>query len=134
MALFHCDADDDSVAENSRAARDCAAVAAALADDRGGFSGNGGFINAGNAFHHIAVSGDHVTHLAQDEITLVQIRSGNLFLKAIAQASGHRVLARFPQAGGLGFAPAFGHSFSEVGEEDGEPEPDGQLSDEAALG
>ena len=47
---------------------------------------------------------------------------------------GDRFHAGAAQGLGLGFAPAFGDGFGEVGEEDGEPEPDGELGDEAAVG
>ena len=65
---------------------------------------------------------------------LLQFRGRDLLLAAVAQAPGHRVLARLAQAVGLGLAAAFGDGFGEVGEEHGEPEPDGELGDEAALG
>src|ERR1019366_4916073 len=103
--------DDDAVAEDTCAAGDRAAVAAAFPDDRGGFAGNGRLIDTGYAFHDIAVSRDHVAHLAHDEVALVQVRGRDLLLLAIAQTSGHRILARFAQAGSLGFAAAFGDGF-----------------------
>ena len=49
------DANDDAVADHARAAGDGAAVAAALADDRRGFAGDGRFVHAGDAFDHVAV-------------------------------------------------------------------------------
>ena len=133
MTLIHRDADDDAVAEHARAARDRATVAAAFADDGCGFAGDGRFIDAGDAFHDVAVSRDNVACLAHNEVALVQVRGRDLLLKAIAQASGDRILARFAQALGLGFTAALGDGFGEVGEEHGEPEPDRQLSDEPAF-
>ena len=59
---------------------------------------------------------------------------GHLFLAAVAQAAGDGVLARLAQAVGLGLAAAFGDRLGEIGEQHREPEPDGQLRDEAALG
>ena len=82
----------------------------------------------------LAVGRNHVARFADDEVALLQLRRGDLFFAAIAQAAGHGVLARLAQAVGLGLAAAFGHGFGEVGEEHGEPEPDRQLRDEAALG
>ena len=93
-ALFHRDANDDAVAEDARAAGDGAAVAAAFADDRRGFAGDGGFIHAGDAFDDIAVGRNHVARFADDEVALLQIRRGNFFFAPVAQAAGHRVLAR----------------------------------------
>ena len=82
----------------------------------------------------IAVRRDHVAGFADDEVALLQFRRGHLLFTAVAQAPGHRVLARLAQAVGLGFAAAFGHGFGKVGEQHREPEPDGELRDEAALG
>src|SRR5262245_62474205 len=44
--------DDDAVADDARAAGDGAPVAAALADDRRGFAGDGGFVHAGRSEEH----------------------------------------------------------------------------------
>jgi hypothetical protein len=38
------------------------------------------------------------------------------------------------KAVGLGFAAAFRHGFGEIGEQHGEPEPERELDDEAAVG
>ena len=63
VAFFRRDADDDAVADDARAAGDGAAVAAALADDRRGFAGDGGFVHARDAFDDFAVGGDHIVRL-----------------------------------------------------------------------
>ena len=39
--------------------------------------------------------------------------------------------SRFAELIGLGLAPSLGHRFREIGEEHGEPEPEGDLEDEA---
>src|SRR6185503_10385422 len=132
--LFHRDANHDAVAEDAGAPGHRAAVAAALADDRGGFARDGGFVNAGDAFADFAIGGNHIAAFAHHEVALLQIRRRNLFFTSIAQAPGHRVLARFAEAVGLGPAAALGDGFSEVGKEHGEPEPDRELCDEAAVG
>ena len=134
VALLRGDADDDAVADDAGAAGDGAAVAAALADDGRGFAGDGRFIDAGDALDDLAVGGDHVAGFADDEVAFFQRGSGDLFLLAVLETAGHGVLARLAQAVGLGFAAAFGDGFGEVGEQHGEPEPDGELDDEAAVG
>ena len=102
VALFHRDANDNAVAQHARAAGDGAAVAAALANDRRRFAGDGGFIHAGDAFDDVAVGGNDVARFAHHEVALLQIGRRNFFFAAIAQAARHRVLARFAQ----GWRPA----------------------------
>ena len=132
VAFFHRDANDDAVAQHARAAGDRAAVAAAFADDRRGFAGDRRFVHAGDAFDDIAVGGNDIARFANDEVALLQIRRGNFFFAAVAQAARHGVLARFAQAGGLRFAATFRHGFGEIREEHREPEPDRELRNEAA--
>ena len=50
------DADDQPVRHHLRAAGDRAAVAAGLADDRGGFAGDGALVDAGDALDDVAVA------------------------------------------------------------------------------
>ena len=92
-ALFHRNPNDNAVAQDARAAGDGAAVAAAFANDRSGFAGDGSFIDAGDSFDHIAVRGNHIARLANDEVVLLQDRCGDFFLTAVVQAARHRVLA-----------------------------------------
>ena len=135
VALFHRDADDDAVAEHARAAGDGAAVAAALADDRRGFAGDGGLVHAGDAFDHLAVGGDHVAGFARRRGRLCCNSGAGTFSSRPSRSRRAMVsLAGLAQAVGLRLAAAFGHGFGEVGEQHGEPEPDGELRDEAALG
>ncbi len=63
------------VANDPRAAGDGAAVAAALADDRRGFAGDGGFIHAGDAFDHLAIGRDDVAGFADHQVALLQLRA-----------------------------------------------------------
>ena len=62
-------------------------------------------------------------------------RRGDFFHRGrLAQATRDGVLAGLAQRFGLRLAAAFGHGLGEVGEEHGEPEPDGELRDETAVG
>ena len=55
-----------------RAAGDAAAIAAALADDRGRFAGDRGLVDRGDAFDHFAVAGNHVPRLDHHDVALAQ--------------------------------------------------------------
>jgi hypothetical protein len=131
-ALFHRYPNDNAVAQHTRAASYRAAIAAAFANHRSGFAGDGSFINAGDPFNHIAICGNHVAGLANDEVALLQDWCGHFFLTAIVEAARHRFLTSSSQTGGLRLAATFGNSFGEIGEEHGEPQPDRQLRNEAA--
>ena len=134
VALLHRDADDDAVAEDARAAGDGAAVAAALADD-----GADSPVMADSSTLAMpsttSPSAGIMSPASQTTRSpFLQLRGGHLLLAAVAQAAGDGVLAGFAQAVGLGLAAALGDGLGEVGEQHGEPEPEGQLGDEAALG
>ena len=132
-ALLDRDADDNAIAEHARAAGDRAAVAAAFANDRRGFAGDGGFIHAGDAFDDFAIGRNDVAGFADHEVALLQRLARERFPRVHSRKPArHRFLARLAQAGGLRLAAAFGDGFGEVGEEHGEPEPDRELRDEAA--
>ena len=131
-ALFHRHANDDAIAQHACSASDRAAVAATLADDRRRFARDRGFIDARDSFNHVAVRRNDVAGFANHDVALLQHRRGNLLFVAILEQTRHRFFARPPQAGRLGFTAAFRHRFGEIGEEDGEPQPDRELSDESA--
>ena len=85
VALVHRDPNDDAVAQHARAAGDRAAIAAAFANDRRGFAGDGGFIHAGDAFDDIAVGGNDVAGFADDDVAFLQISRRNFLFAAVAQ-------------------------------------------------
>ena len=129
------DADNEPIGQDARAAGDAAAVAAAFADDRRTFAGDGAFVDRGDAFDDFAVAGNHVAGLDQDDIVFAQ-RSGRHERDGAAPWRGassflactsRRVAA---QRVGLGLAAAFGHRFGEVGEQHREPQPGGNAEDE----
>ena len=64
------DAHDQPVGQHARAAGDAAAVAAAFADDRGAFAGDGAFVDRGHAFDDFAVAGNQVARLDQHDVVL----------------------------------------------------------------
>ena len=66
--------DDDPVGEHLRAAGDRRAVAAGLADHRRGLAGDGRLVDRGDALDDLAVGGDEVARLADDEVALARAR------------------------------------------------------------
>ena len=132
VAFLHRDANDNAIAQHARAAGDRAAVAAAFANHRRRFAGDGRFIDAGDSFDDIAIRRNDVARFADDEIAFLQHRRGNLFFAPVVQPARHRFLARFSQTGGLRFAAAFRHRFGEIRKQDREPKPDRQLRNETA--
>ena len=130
------DADFDLVGEHARAAGDGAAVAAAFADDGRGFAGDGGFIHRGRAFDDIAVGGNDFARPARPRHRPLR-RSVALTSSTwpfLREAAGDGFHAGAAQGLGLGLAAAFGDGFGEIGEQHGEPEPERELRDEAAVG
>jgi hypothetical protein len=127
MALLRRDADDDAVARDARAAGDGAAIAAALADDRRGFAGDGGFVDRRDALDDLAVGGNQIARRANDEVADLQLAAGNRHFAAVDQLAGGGLGAHFAQLVGMRLAAALGHRFGEVGEKAGEPKPETDL-------
>ena len=71
---------------------------------------------------HGAVAGDHLTGLDDDDVAALQLRSGDL---AAARQPRGRLGAHRPQRRRLGAAAALGERLGEVGEDDRQPQPDG---------
>ena len=69
------DAHDEPVGEDARAAGDALRSPPALADDRGALAGDGAFIDRGDAFDDLAVRGDQIARLDQDDIALAECGS-----------------------------------------------------------
>ena len=125
------------VGKHRGATGDGAAVAAALAYDRGGFARDGAFVHRGCPFGHIAVGGDHLACLHKHVVTWFQLRGRSydkgLALCRIRQLAGVNALARFAQAVGLSLATAFGNCFRKVGKEHRKPEYGGDCAGKGAL-
>jgi len=97
----------------------------------GRFAGDGRFIHGGGAFDDIAVGGNDFPRARDHDITFAEVVGADILgLAALGEAMGDGFDAGAAQRFCLGLAPAFGDSFGEVGEEDGEPEPEGELGDE----
>ena len=67
-----------------------------------------------------------------DDVTSAKQAAGYFFKAAVGGvALGDGLALGLAEGVGLGLAAALGHGFSEVGEEDGEPEPEGDLEVES---
>ena len=127
------DADLDLVGEHGGAAGDGRAVAAGFADDRGGFAGDGRFVHRRRAFDDLAVGGDQLVGVDDEQVALAE-RFGRHDLdrcrpacSLLADGFGAALAQRI----GLGLAAALGHRLGEVREEHREPEPQRDLQHEA---
>ena len=122
------DLDLDLIRQHSRAAGDRAAVAAGFANDRRAFARDDGFIDGRDAFDHVAIAGDQVARVADDDIAGAQHgRTGLFDLAGRRHAFRQSVGLRLAQAVGLSFAARFRHRFGEVREQHREPEPQRDL-------
>ena len=131
------DADHQPVGEHQGAAGDGGAVTAALADDGGALSGDGAFVHGRHALDHLTVAGDGFPGFHQHQIVDAQVRRVDHPVAAQAvragQPLGFHVPLGFAQGVGLSLAPALRHGFGEVGEQQREPEPEGDGQDEAGA-
>ena len=90
LARLLRDLDDDAVRQHGGAAGDRRAVATGFADDRRRLAGDRRFIHRRNAFHHVAVTGDDLAGLDDDDVALLQQRCGDLLFAP----GGRRVPSR----------------------------------------
>ena len=132
----------DPVGQHARAAGDGRPIAAALADHRGGFTGDRRFIDRGDAFDHLAVARDHFAGLHQHEVPRLEVGRGDRLIEAMRVESAvgtrqqplrHRLGARPTQRRRLRLAAAFRHRLGEVGEQHGHPQPEDDLGGEAEV-
>ena len=106
------------------------------------FAGDRGFIDRGDALHHLAIAGDEIARLDKHQVALLQIGRSDHLVGALRiavagavrqQSLGVRFGARLAQCGGLRLAAALRHRFSKIREYDGEPEPEDDLEGEAEM-
>ena len=74
LARLLGDLDDDAVRQHAGAAGHGAAVAAGLADHRGGLAGDRRLVDRGDALDHGAVAGDDLAGLDHDDVAAAQVR------------------------------------------------------------
>ena len=125
-------ADLDPVGQDARPAGDRAPVAARLADDRGGLAGDGGLVHHGRALDDLPVGRNDLADRDDDQVTLAKALGGDRFDRAVGpEEAGREASSCLAELVGLGLAPALGHRFGEIGEQDREPQPEGDLEREA---
>ncbi len=134
MALI---CDHDPVGKHTRAACHSGPVAATLADDGSRLSRDGRLVHRGHTLYYVSVAGDDLSGLDQHQVALAQFRRGHFFCWAEAVGAreplGHRRGTRAAQGIGLRLAAPLGHGLGEVGEDHGEPQPDGHRQHEQNL-
>jgi hypothetical protein len=125
------DTHTDPVGQHLRAAGDRGAIAARLADDRCGFTGDGRFIDRGHALDHLAVGRNDVAGLDQYDVADLQIVRGHkakiLRISHPGQELGLGFGALTPQLVRLCLAAALGDGLGKVGKQHGEPQPQDDL-------
>ena len=93
------DLDHQPVGEQPRAAGHGRAVAARLADHRGGLARDRGLVDRAHAFDDLAVGGDDLARLDDDDVTALEVGRGDLLQAAgVGSAEGHGRRARGPAA------------------------------------
>ena len=109
-------------------------VAAGLADDRGGLAGDRRLVDAGDALDDVAVAGDDLRRprrprcrpgAARRPATVSSRYAPGRAGRPAGQPAGDGVLLGLAQRRGLGLAAALGDRLGEVGEDHGQPQPDG---------
>ena len=136
LAGLRRDLHDDPVGQHGRATGDGAAVAAGLADHRGGLAGDRRLVDGGHALDDVAVAGDDLAGLDDDEVADragPRPRPAPRCRRRAAGGPWSRSSGR-AQRGRLGLAAALGDGLGHVGEEHGRPEPDGDRRGERPRG
>ena len=109
-----------------------------FADDRGGFAGDRRFVDGGDAGHHLAVRGDEVAGLDENDVADLEVEGVHAFedvaeVFRVEEPLGPRVAAGPAHGVGLRLAASFGDGLGEVGEQHGEPQPGCDLAGEQGL-
>ena len=134
LARIGGDLHHDPVREHLRAAGHRGAIAARFADHRRGFAGDGRFVDAGDALDDLAVAGNHLPGFDADDVARAKAAGiDGLALAAGQHANGRGLGLRLAQRRRLRLAAPFGHRLGEVGEQDGEPEPERDLPGEQRV-
>ena len=133
LARIGRDADDQPVADERRATGDRAAdVRPGLLEDRRGLARDRRLVDEADALDDVAVAGDRLALLDDDDVALAQLGRADLLERAVrAAAVGRGLGARPAQRGGLGAAAGLGDGLGVGREQDREPQPDRDLDLEA---
>ena len=103
-----------------------------LLEDRRGLAGDRGLVDEPDALDDVAVTGDRLAFLDDDDVALAQLGRADVLERAVrAAAMRGRDRARPPQRGGLGATARLGDRLGIGREQDREPQPDRDLDREA---
>ncbi len=129
LARVGRDRDHDAVADQRRAAGDRASdVRARFLEDRRRFAGDRRLVDEADAFDDVAVAGDRLAFVDDDDVALAQLGRADVLERPVGLAAVRgRLGAGLAQGGRLGATARFGDGLGVGGEEDGEPQPDRDL-------
>ena len=117
-----------------RAAGDRAAdVGAGFLEDGCGLAGDRRLVDEADALDDVAVTGDRLALLDDDDVALAQLGRADLLERARRRARRCAVVSErvLPERGRLGAAARLGDGLGVRREQDGEPQPDRDLDLEA---
>ena len=137
LARIARDAHDQPVRQHAGTPGDRREVAAGLAQHGRRLAGDRALVDGGYAFDHLAVGGNGLPGLDEEEVALAQAVGRH----DIAAARSTTVIeplrldlaTRRAQCSGLGLAAALGDGLGEVREQHGEPQPCGDREHEAGA-
>ena len=131
LARLLRDLDHELVGEQPRAAGHGRAVAAGLADHRRRLAGDRGLVDRADALDDLAVGGDDLAGLDDDDVAALELGRGNVLEPAAVESPvGDRRRARGAQRVRLRLAAALGDRLGEVREQHRQPEPERDRADE----
>ena len=132
LARIGRDHDDDPVADERRPAGDRAPdVRAGLLEDRRGFAGDRGLVDEPDALDDVAVAGDRLAFLDDDDVALAQLGRADVLERPVRRSTVRgRLRAGRAQGGRLGATARLGDGLGIGREQDGEPQPDRDLDRE----
>ncbi len=150
MAGIGRHAHHDPVRQHRGAAGHSRAVAARLANDRGGLARDGALVHRGGAHDDLAIGGDLLVRRNEEQILLLEDGRVHLFgldaeelsrvvgmralgHEALVELVGHHVALGGAQGVGLRFAAALGDGFREVREQHRKPQHHRNGDDESGL-
>ena len=125
----------DPVGQHLGAAGHRRTVAAGFADHGRGLAGDGGLVDGRDALDHLAIGGNGIAGLDQNEVPHLEAGARHQLEGAVraGQQLGLALGAGLAQRFGLRLAAAFGHGFGKIGKQHREPEPDDDLEGKAEI-
>ncbi len=133
FARVRRDADCNLVREHPRAAGHRRPIAARFTNHRGRLARNCRLVHTCHAADDLAVTGNHLACGDPYNVVRPQLGARPLFDTVLGDHVRRRLRLGFAKRIRLCFAASFRHRLGEVGEQNGEPEPQGDLQVEAEV-